>query len=98
MTWSTDASPGGRRDAGLFAFERASADETVLVVINTCGQRARARTCPDGGGACMGTSFAPGTVLTDVAPDSDGKSFTVAADGTVAVAVPARGGRLLVAQ
>lgn len=98
VTYSSDGAAGsGAGDAGVFAFERESADEKVLVVLNV-SESGEGRTCPDGGGACMSTSFAPGTVLTDVAPGSDGKSFTVAADGTVEVSVPARGGRLLVAQ
>jgi hypothetical protein len=43
----------------------------------------------------MKSSFAPGTVLKDVMPNSDGKTFTVAADGTVDVTVGPRSGRVL---
>lgn len=39
-----------------------------------------------------------GTVLRDVAPGSDGASFTVAADQTVDVSVAPRDGRLLVTE
>jgi hypothetical protein len=39
-----------------------------------------------------------GWVLTDVMPGSDGATFTVKSDGTVAVSVPARSGRVLVRQ
>ena len=95
-TWSTTVA-GARRDAGIFAFERVAADETVLVVLNT-GDQDSSETCAPvaDGGACMKTSLSPGTTLTDVMPGSDGKTFTVKADGTIAVAVPARSGRVLV--
>jgi hypothetical protein len=43
----------------------------------------------------MHTSFPAGTVLKDVMPNSDGKTFTVAADGSVDVTVAARSGRVL---
>jgi alpha-amylase len=73
-------------DTGLFAFERSSGDDKLLVVVNTrAGQDS----------AAMTTSFAPGTTLTDIAPGSDGASFTVGAGGSLEVAVPSRGGRLL---
>ncbi len=96
IKWSTER-PRGARDSGIFAFERSLASETVLVVVNTASEQASETCAPvaDGGG-CMGTSFAPGTVLRDVAPGSDGMSFTVAGDGTIQVSVPARGGRILV--
>jgi alpha-amylase len=95
-TWSTTVA-GARRDAGIFAFERVAADETVLVVLNT-GDQDNSETCAPvaDGGACMKTSLSPGTTLTDVMPGSDGKTFTVKADGTIAVGVPARSGRVLV--
>nr|MBP9088593.1 hypothetical protein [Kofleriaceae bacterium] len=48
------------------------------------------------GGACVKTSFAGGTMLVDVMPGSDGKTFTVSGDGTVNVSVPAFTGRVLV--
>ena len=50
------------------------------------------------GGACMMTSLATGTVLKDVMPGNDGKTFTVKADGTIDVTVPARFARVLVPQ
>src|SRR5262249_25573584 len=95
IRWSTEQE-GARRDAGIFAFERVAADETALVVLNASEQTSE--TCaPEGeGGACAVTGFAPGTVLRDVAPGSDGRTFTVAADGTIAVEVAARSGRVLV--
>lgn len=93
--WSTDR-PRGDSDSGIVAFERTHADETLLVVVNTAdGQESRTCVPASLGGACMPVSFAPGTVLTDIAPGSDGARFTVAADGTLDVDVPARGGRVL---
>jgi hypothetical protein len=46
----------------------------------------------------MHTSIAPGTVLKDVMPGSDGSTFTVKGDGTVDVSVSAHMGRVLVKQ
>jgi alpha-amylase len=87
---------GPRRDAGIFAFERITAEQTALVVLNASDQVSESCRPEADGGACAPTSFAPGTVLRDIAPGSDGMAFTVAADGTVAVSVPAYGGRVLV--
>jgi alpha-amylase len=95
----TTERPRGARDSGLLAFERASPKERVLVVINTAAEQTSTTCAPvPEGGACMITSFAPGTVLTDVAPGSSGARFTVGAGGVLALDVPARGGRLLVAE
>jgi alpha-amylase len=95
--WSTEVA-GPRRDAGIFAFERKTTEQTVLVVLGTGD--ASAETCAPAteGGACMLTTFPPGTKLVDIMPGTDGQSFTVKADGTVAVSVPARSGRVLVRQ
>jgi hypothetical protein len=88
----------GERDSGVLAFERATDDATVLVVINTADDQASVTCAPVAdGGDCMATSFASGTVLTDVAPGASGETFTVGAGGELEVSVPARGGRLLVA-
>jgi alpha-amylase len=96
VVYST-ASPRGQPDSGIVAYERRGDDGTVLVVLNTADAQA-SRTCAVAGDAtsCMTTSFAAGTVLRDVAPGSDGQSFTVGAGGRLDVAVPARGGRVLV--
>ena len=96
--WSTTVA-GARRDAGIFAFEREADDETALIVLNT-GDQDGSETCAPTteGGACMKTSLPPGTTLTDVMPGSDGKTFTVRADQTIDVQVPARSGRVLVKQ
>jgi glycosidase len=94
--WSTTLA-GAHRDAGIFAFERVDAgNETALVVLNASGQTSE--TCADAsaGGACVHTSFAPGTTLMDVMPGSDGMTYTVRADGTLDITVAARAGRVLV--
>jgi len=98
IRWST-INPPGTRDFGLFAFERATDDERVLVVINTADDQDSTSCAPAiDGGACMVTGMPPGATLRDVAPGpGHGDSFVVQADGTVAVTVPARGGRVLVA-
>lgn len=96
--WSTTVT-GARRDAGIFAFERdAMGEEKALVVLNASDQPSESCAPATEGGACMKTTFPPGTVLTDVMPGSDGKTFTVAADGSLDVPVPARFGRVLVKQ
>ncbi|HUJ59632.1 MAG TPA: alpha-amylase family glycosyl hydrolase [Kofleriaceae bacterium] len=94
--WSTTVA-GPRRDAGIFAFERvAPGDETALVILNTSGQTSESCAPAAEGGACLHTSFPPGTTLIDDMPGSDGMMFTVAADGTLDVTVPPRMGRVLV--
>jgi glycosidase len=92
VTYSS-AATGSEPDAGVFAFERSSGGDKVLVVVNVRGS-GTGSTCPPDG-ACMTTSFAPGTTLRDIAPGSDGATFTVGTGGTLEVTVPARGGRLL---
>jgi glycosidase len=92
--WSTEVE-GARRDAGILAFERVDADQTVLVVLNTSDQESETCAPVADGGACMETTLT-GT-LTDVAPGNDGATFTVSG-GTVAVTVPPHGFRVLVAQ
>lgn len=94
--WSTTVA-GPRRDAGIFAFERAAAgDETALVVLNASQQSSETCAPASEGGACLKTSLPAGSILHDVMPGSDGMTFTVKADGTVDVTVPARSGRVLV--
>jgi alpha-amylase len=93
--WSTTIA-GPRRDAGIFAFERKAPNQTALVVLNTGDVNAESCAPTAEGGDCVLTTFPPGSVLTDVMPGSDGKTFTVQGDGTVAVDVPARSGRVLV--
>jgi len=94
--WSTTVA-GPRRDAGIFAFERAAAgDETALVVLNSSQQSSETCAPVSDGGACLKTSLPAGSTLKDVMPGSDGMTFTVKSDGTVDVTVPARSGRVLV--
>ncbi len=94
--WSTTAA-GASRDAGIFAFERTvPGDETALVVLNANGAPSETCAAQTDGGACLHTSLPPGTTLKDDMPGSDGATFTVKADGTVDVTVPARSGRVLV--
>jgi glycosidase len=97
VRWSTTVT-GARRDAGIFGFERIAPEEKALVVINASGQASESCAPTAEGGACMMTAFATGTTLKDVAPNSDGKTFTVKSDGSVDVTVPAHTGRVLVAQ
>jgi len=93
--WSTTA-VGARRDAGIFAFERIAPEETALVVINASAQQSESCAPQNEGGACLQTSFAPGTTLTDVMPGGERQTFTVAGDGSIAVSVPPRSARVLV--
>ncbi len=94
--WSTTAA-GAAHDAGIFAFERSvPGDQTALVVLNASTQTSES--CASAGGPCLQTTLPPGSTLVDVMPGSDGATFTVAGDGTVAVSVPARSGRVLVTQ
>src|SRR4029077_9158846 len=80
--WSTTVD-GARRDAGIFAFERASANETVLVVLNASDQQSESCAPTGEGGACLHTTLPVGSTLTDAMPGSDGQTFTVRGDGTV---------------
>jgi alpha-amylase len=95
VRWATETADR-RTDTGIFAFERVHPEETVLVVLNTAGDQ-DSTTCapPADGGACMETGFTAGTTLVDLAPGGGGDTFTVAADGTLSVTVPARGARIL---
>ena len=94
ITWSVEVD-GVRRDQGIFGFERSTANEKVLVVLNSSDQTSEACAPNTEGGACMTTSFPAGTVLKDVAPGNDGQTFTVGAGGTVDVTVPSHVARVL---
>jgi hypothetical protein len=93
--WATTQG-GARRDAGIFGFERVAPEETVLVVLNASDQPSESCAPVGEGGACLRTSFSPGTTLTDVMPGGESRTFTVKPDGSIAVTVPARSGRVLV--
>ncbi len=90
--------PRPARDSGMFAFERFTDNEKVLVVLNTADDQDGLTCAPvPEGGACMTTTFPAGTVLKDLAPGAGDVTFTVGAGGSLSVDVPARGGRLLAA-
>jgi glycosidase len=92
--WSTTTSGTGARDEGIFAFERVDAGtETSIVVLNSSTQSSD--TC-SAANNCLHTSIAPGTMLTDVMPGTDGATYTVKSDGSLDITVPARSGRVLV--
>jgi len=96
--WSTTVT-GVRRDAGIFAFERVATGaeaQTALVILNTSNQPSESCAPVADGGACVRTTLPAGAVLTDVMPGGNNATFTVKADGTIAVTVPARSGRVLV--
>lgn len=95
VRWSTDH-VADEQDAGLFAFERSAEGKTVLVVVNSRDAAAETSTSATGGNDMM-TGYPPGTALKNVFADDDASDdFTVAADGSVKVAVPARGVKILV--
>lgn len=91
--WATTIA-GARRDAGIFAFERVTPEETVLVVINASNQDSETCAPANEGGACLTTTLSG--VLTDVMPGTDGRTFQVGGGGSVAISVPARSARVLV--
>ncbi len=93
IRWATDAAVG-EADHGIFAFERSSEEQRLLVVINASDAPSETCSLPSG---CMRTSFSPGTVLLDVSPGGGG-TFTVSADATLRMTMPPRGSRVLVPQ
>ncbi|HEU0034289.1 MAG TPA: alpha-amylase family glycosyl hydrolase [Kofleriaceae bacterium] len=93
--WSTTIA-GPRRDAGIFAFERVAPEQTALVILNTSTQQSESCAPTTEGGACLKTSFPPGTTLRDVMPGGGGKTYTVKADGSVQATIPAHTGLVLV--
>lgn len=87
------AHTGDDPDAGMFAFERAggdAGDKYALVVMNTNGRKSSSATTKK-------LALGAGTVLVDVM-DPAQSTFTVAADGTVNVAVEKQSARVLVPQ
>jgi alpha-amylase len=93
--YSTTMAAGN--DAGVFGFERvAMGEQTVLVVLNASTQTSQS--CTSANAGCLRTTLPAGSVLEDIMPGNDGATFTVKGDGTVAVTVPARSGRVLVKQ
>lgn len=91
-------------DAGIFAFERAGGDagpSYSLVVLNTkcslptCRGKKTSNTAD--GANVMKVGALPGTVLVDVL-NPERQQFTVGADGTLKVTVPAQRALILVPQ
>jgi glycosidase len=90
--WTTEHT-GTELDAGLLAYERSTASDRALVVINVHDtQTSRTRD----GEAVMTTGFAPGTVLTDVLGASE--TFTVGPGGALDITLAPRTARVLVAR
>ncbi len=96
VVWASTRT-AGEADAGIFAFERsggsAASGAYALVVINT---NATHSSSPEFGGMPMKVSAPAGTTLVDVL--GSGGSFTVQADGGLAVSVPATSAVILVPQ
>lgn len=90
IRWATDH-VGGEMDAGVIAFERATADgDYALVVINS---QARHDAHTTDGATTMTVAAPPGATLVDAI---SGDTFTVAAGGTLDVTVAPHQARLLV--
>jgi glycosidase len=88
--WSDDA-------AGIFAFERYTADQRVLVVLNT--HDTENRETIDATDAPMAVGFPGATALVNVLPDEDpSDDATVAGDGTLRITLPPRGAKVFVPQ
>lgn len=102
IRWVSQAGSGTTdSDSGILAFERSCKGSVwsencegpnVLVVVNAHDHKASSTASGD---ASMPVGFAPGTVLSDVWTNG-AEGFTVSADGTITVEVPARGFRILV--
>lgn len=96
IKWATERT-GQEQDAGIIAFERSYNGETVLVVINTHPTKTSTTSATELGGGNMQVSFAAGTTLTNVWNDEDtNDEVTVGGDQTVAITVPARGGKIFI--
>jgi glycosidase len=93
MRWVSDRT-GSEQDAGIYAFERTTEGETVLVVGNASDENTAETAF---GGGSMQTTFPEGTELRNVFPDDDpSDTFTVGTGGRLVVRVPPRGGKILV--
>jgi alpha-amylase len=88
VLWTEDS-------AGILAYERATDNQRVLVVINTHDTEAKATV--DADGAAMAVGFPGGTNLTNVLADDDPTdSATVAGDGTVNITIGPRATKIFV--
>jgi len=83
--WSTER-VGDEQDAGIFAFERRYDGRRSMIVLNTNFEHESETSAEAFGFNRMTTTFAPGTVLVDVMPGSDGATFTVTDEGCDVVA------------
>jgi len=92
VRWST-ANTGSETDAGIFAFERVTAQETVLYVLNVNPQQTSRTSF---GAGSMQTSFPQGTALRDLLDAT--YQGTVGAGGKLDVAVGPLSQRFLVAR
>ncbi len=86
---------GNERDAGILAFQRTYQGQRVVVVINTHeGKESHTQAPDEEGGGRMQTAFPSGTRLVDVLNPED--TFTVAANGELAIGVKPLSARILV--
>ena len=79
----TSAHTSNETDAGILAFERTTAAERILVVINTHSSKTSSTAYL---GEVMQVGFAPGALLTDLL-EGAAAPLTVAQDGTLEIAV-----------
>lgn len=84
------------QDAGIFAFERTYNGTTALVVFNNSDTPSTTSTV-DMGGEAMTTSFAPGTILSNVFGEK-AQTITVGAAGAVDFTLPAKTGMVFLAK
>ena len=91
IRWVTDH-VGTEEDAGVYAFERATAEERVLVALSVSDTQ---RSHTSLAGAAMPTGFPPGATLRTVYPDQN-ETVTVDGAGRVVVELPPRVTKVLV--
>ena len=92
--WTTPRT-GDEQDAGIVAFERFTANDRVLVVINTHDTGTRQTSASSLGFGDMRVGFPQGTRLVDLL-DPALAPLEVGADGQLVVTVPPHGVRVLV--
>jgi alpha-amylase len=96
VTWASERG-GDEPDAGIFAFERKEGDAGGSYALFVANTNAKKESVTEAGGKAMETSLAAGTTLVDVL-DPAQPTFTVAADKTLKVSVPAQRTRILIPQ
>lgn len=95
---SSSSAVDQQQGAGILAFERSTAEQRVLIVINTndpSTPEIRAKT-QDEAGQGMSVGFPANSVLVDALNGSSEDRFTVNAEGRVIVDLPPRSARILV--